>query len=295
MALTKFTINVDNIQALSDKPNEIEGLTPDQLKAKFDKAPKDIKDYINDTITEEVDTINADVETRLSTAETNIDNLQTGWNLLQTGWNLAGETWTYASSTTITVPSGANSKYSKGDKIKLTQTNTVKYFYVVNVEDSLLTITGGSDYSLIDATISNNYYSHEENPTNFPAWFNWTCTTTSLTIGNGTVVAKFKIHGGSVTSYSLTKLGSTSSVAGNMSQNLPINPVSGYETVANTKYYGNSANQFGFGLIENNIVQIYALVTSGSYGTAATSSATVPFTWATGNSIAISVTYPYTW
>ncbi len=43
------------------------------------------------------------------------------------GWQPANETWTYASATTITVPSGAASKYAKGDKIKLTQT-TVKYF-----------------------------------------------------------------------------------------------------------------------------------------------------------------------
>lgn len=53
-ALTKFTENVRNIQALSDKPNEIDGLTSAELKAKFDKAGEDIKSYINNTLTEEV-------------------------------------------------------------------------------------------------------------------------------------------------------------------------------------------------------------------------------------------------
>lgn len=55
MSLTKLTTDLENIQALSDKPNEIEGLTADELKAKFDKAGSDIKTYINDTLTTEVD------------------------------------------------------------------------------------------------------------------------------------------------------------------------------------------------------------------------------------------------
>ncbi len=89
------------------------------------------------------------------------------------GWIAAGETWTYASATTITVPSGAVSKYQIGDKIKLTQT-TVKYFSIVGVADTLLTITGGDDYTLVDAAITLPYYSKIENPQGFPHWFNWT-------------------------------------------------------------------------------------------------------------------------
>jgi len=88
-------------------------------------------------------------------------------NFVGNGWTPALETWTYASATRITVPSGATSKYQKGDKIKLTQT-TVKYFYIVGVADTLLTITGGSSYTLTNATITNNYYSKVENPQGFP-------------------------------------------------------------------------------------------------------------------------------
>jgi len=57
MALTKFAQNVDNIQGLSDRPNELDGLTPDQLKKKFDDASIDLKNYLNDTLTEEVDSL----------------------------------------------------------------------------------------------------------------------------------------------------------------------------------------------------------------------------------------------
>jgi len=70
------------------------------------------------------------------------------------GWIPVSDTWTYKTATTITVPSGAASIYKVGMGIRLTQSSTVKYFYIVGVADTLLTITGGSDYTLADATIS---------------------------------------------------------------------------------------------------------------------------------------------
>lgn len=57
MALTKLTANVNNIQALSDRPNEQDGLTSAELKQRFDKAGSDIKTYINEILTEELDDI----------------------------------------------------------------------------------------------------------------------------------------------------------------------------------------------------------------------------------------------
>jgi len=55
MALTKFTTAVNNISSLSDKPNEIDGLTSAELKERFDKSGTDLKSYINETLTEELD------------------------------------------------------------------------------------------------------------------------------------------------------------------------------------------------------------------------------------------------
>jgi hypothetical protein len=56
MALSKFLVDVNNIQALSDRPNEIDGLTSSELKQRFDKAGADIKNYLNNTLTSEIDT-----------------------------------------------------------------------------------------------------------------------------------------------------------------------------------------------------------------------------------------------
>ena len=64
--LTNLTTNVNNIQGLSDRPNTIDGLTSAELKAKFDKAVSDIKEYINGT--------------HIPQLEENFDNIISGMN-----------------------------------------------------------------------------------------------------------------------------------------------------------------------------------------------------------------------
>ncbi len=128
------------------------------------------------------------------------------------GWISANENWTYSSATEITVPSGATSKYQKGDKIKLTQ-GTVKYFYIIKVEDTTLTITAGSDYTLVNSAITENYYSKVENPQGFPGYFyynvQWKGSTTNPTIGNGVLIGKFKISGSFISITIYLRTGST--------------------------------------------------------------------------------------
>lgn len=79
------------------------------------------------------------------------------------GWIGANEAWAYASSTTITVPTDATTKYDIGDLIKMTQT-TVKYFVVTGVTSTVLTVAGVAGVSVANATISANYYSKSRNP-----------------------------------------------------------------------------------------------------------------------------------
>lgn len=63
MALTKLTANVNNIQQLSDKPNETDGLTSAELKERFDRAGATIKTYLNEVLTTELDTAIATIPT----------------------------------------------------------------------------------------------------------------------------------------------------------------------------------------------------------------------------------------
>jgi len=140
------------------------------------------------------------------------------------GWISANETWTYASATTITVPSGAAAKYAKGDKIKLTQT-TVKYFYVTSIADTVLTVTGGTDYTVANAAITANYYSHATSPIGFPSYFNYTCvfSGTGVDAGNLTQTSYFSINGRTVHAIIGISFGSTTNFgSGTFSFSLPV-------------------------------------------------------------------------
>jgi len=87
---------------------------------------------------------------------------------LDLGWALVNESWTYASSSTINVPTGAASRFQLGDKLKINNTTT-KYFYITTIADTLLTVNGGSDYSVANTTISAVYVSRANRPFGFPA------------------------------------------------------------------------------------------------------------------------------
>lgn len=89
MPLTKMTTNVNNIQALSDRPNTIDGLTSSELKEKFDKAGTDLKNYLNSTLTEELDEILATIPTNyVTTSDSRLTNSRTCNNSFD-DWSVA--------------------------------------------------------------------------------------------------------------------------------------------------------------------------------------------------------------
>jgi len=157
------------------------------------------------------------------------DGRVAGWD----GWMPAEQTWTYASATTITVPSGAASKYQKGNKIRLKQGGSYKYFYIITVADTLLTVTGGSTYTVANASITDNYYSKAESPQGFPQWFTFTPV---RSVSGGTApdytatdINRFKISGNmvSVISTALNNSGGTAGAgASDLVFNVPCGSIS---------------------------------------------------------------------
>ncbi len=95
---------------------------------------------------------------------------------VQAGWLSAGETWTYASADaptfTFTVSGDDTGKYSPGMRIKLTQSSTTKYFIITGASYSsgttTVTVYGGTDYTLADASITSPYFSMVKAPVGFP-------------------------------------------------------------------------------------------------------------------------------
>jgi hypothetical protein len=115
------------------------------------------------------------------------------------GWIYDTDTWSYVSTTSFKI-AGKDVRYRfpKGTKIKLVQSGSTKYFYVVATAytsgNTIITITGGSDYTLASATISGQAYSYAAAPQSFPQWFNWTPTFTGFsTVPTG--IHKFSVIG----------------------------------------------------------------------------------------------------
>lgn len=55
--LDPMSRSLDIIQQLDDEPNDVGGLTPQQLKAKFDEGPQALKEYINGTLVPFINTV----------------------------------------------------------------------------------------------------------------------------------------------------------------------------------------------------------------------------------------------
>ena len=111
MALTKLTANVNNIQALSDKPNETDGLTSAELKERFDKAGATIKEYLNEVLTDELDTALGtipDVSNLVTTSDARLTNSRQCNNSFDS-WSTARANLkiTYGTSLPSTVENGA--------------------------------------------------------------------------------------------------------------------------------------------------------------------------------------------
>ena len=125
-----------------------------------------VTDNVDDVVAKHLNNVEGKIGVNKSTVTTSLDYY------IRTGWINPGETWTYASATTITVPAGAVARYSKGDKIRFQNngSGTWLYAYIITVADTLLTVAGNA---VPDATLTDNFYSHIENPLGFPTWFTW--------------------------------------------------------------------------------------------------------------------------
>jgi hypothetical protein len=114
------------------------------------------------------------------------------------GWTTANATWSYISASKIGI-TGASSILSVGDKLKYEASGSTIYQYVTSAASALVVVTGGTDYSVPNAAITNNYYSKQSSPLGFPQWFNYTPTYSAVSpmtyTSASTTVAKFSLIG----------------------------------------------------------------------------------------------------
>lgn len=146
------------------------------------------------------------------------------------GLNPITETFTYASATTITVASGALSRFSKGDKLMLTQHGVTKFFVIVAVANTLLTVCAGSDFAVENTAtypITAIYLSKIENPQGFPTYFNWTPVITALAGTPTTITSalKIKISGNMMNLFGLITVVNKGTASSVMRVTIPVSAI----------------------------------------------------------------------
>ena len=209
------------------------------------------------------------------------------------GWSVAGETWTYASASTITVPSGAASKYAKGDKIRWKQGAGYKYAYIVGVADTVLTVTGGSDYTVANDTVTDNYYSHQTSPIGFPQTFTfvptWGCLTGDQpSLGSGSLAGKFSIIGTTCFFDIGTNMAvNTTFGTGTFTWKLPTPQKEGVDVILLSSVYVLDAGTGYWGFPYVQIKPGNVIICQSQTGSVDTMSATFPITFASGDYIKI--------
>jgi hypothetical protein len=210
------------------------------------------------------------------------------------GWTPTRQTWTYASATTINVPTDATILYSVGDKIRFKQGGAYKYFYICTVAATLLTVTGGSDYTVANATITDVYYSKASSPVGFPQYFNYAPTGISATnvthtgrfciVGRRCLVDYIAVFSGGITFTTMPTLPVP------VSASMVVYATISFAAVGNAGYYDAGVAYYPMGLAVgvNASGTTFVLVTAA--GT--TISATTPITWANVDCIDAHFSYP---
>lgn len=120
-------------------------------------------------------------------------------------------------------------------------------------------------------------------------WTTYTPTTTNITIGNGTWASSYMQIGKTVHLKVRFTLGSTSAITGAATFSLPVTATGFGYGVANlnrgSNYPGISAISGTTNVVAN------AVNAAGTYAVLASTSATVPGTWAAADVISLSISY----
>lgn len=124
----------------------------------------------------------------------------------------------------------------------------------------------------------------------------WTPTYTGLSVGNGTVTARYNQIGKMVHAEFIFVLGSTSSISGSINVSLPVTAkVGGSLSAGPTAVFLDTGVAF-YGAIpvisgSGTLAELFAVYAGSTYATYAITTSSVPFTWGTNDSISFNITY----
>ena len=124
------------------------------------------------------------------------------------------------------------------------------------------------------------------------AWDSFTVTLTNISIGNGTATGFYKKIGRTVVYRVLVTFGSTTSVSGSMTVDLPVTGTS-VQGVHNLFMVDDSTGAVYPGVVSvsTTTAVLRAINASGTYATQSATSSSIPFTWATSDVIRLTGVY----
>lgn len=131
------------------------------------------------------------------------------------------------------------------------------------------------------------------------AWSTWSPTWTNLTVGNGTVSARYKQVGNLVVARLAFTLGSTSAVSGSVAATLPAAAQEAVLSPLGNAVFRDTGTETYVGVVhvhssDTSKCEIQVKDTSGTYAKRALLSSTVPFTWTTGDILLVKLVYEST-
>jgi len=123
------------------------------------------------------------------------------------------------------------------------------------------------------------------------AWSSWTPTTSGITIGNGTLVAKYTKLGKTVNFNLKFVFGSTSAITGTPVFSPPVAAADTHNALQAIVEDSGTALLCAIATLVAGNIYVYAAGAATSYVSQTNMSATVPMTWAAGDVLYINGTY----
>lgn len=219
-----------------------------------------------------------------------------GWRVRNQrgGWELDVDTWVYVGAGQFeVVGKDVTERFPMGTKLRCKQGGAWLYFYVVGAvfgTSTLVTVTGGTDYSLSNAAITDGWFSYSGPAAGFPGWFNYaiewySATSPQPAIGNGTLTGRFSANENTVRFRWALVVGSTTTF-GTGAWNFTLPPILDnrawtYNAYGIVRMIDSAATTYV------GVVNSFAMATNrfapSSHGMVGGVTATAPFTWASGN------------
>jgi hypothetical protein len=166
---------------------------------------------------------------------------------------------------------------------------------LVDAKGDLLVGTGADAVGRLAVGVDNAYLRPDSTAStglkwDNDAWTSYTPTLTNITLGNGTMIARYKQIGKTVHLFFKFTLGSTSAISGTPTFTLPVNSVNESISMAYIQDVG-TMNYYAVVTLTSTAGAFYLQTTSSTYSQYGAITSTVPMTWTTTDFLYTSITY----